>query len=235
MLAGQDLACGPACRVQLVEEDSLLVRSNLEDGVGGRVDDPLSGSLMLFPQLLDDLRARRGLVPQHATAGRVHEGVDHIVWEAMEVGGKRLGGDDPHVLPVAGRRVLALRPFHQPARNRRGARLGRAAFERFDVAETERLEARKIEPTDRSRDVAQRVRALVTVLRGVRQLAGADGIEHDDAGPGHRAILGTPVSNALGLIEFAAYVLVIVGLAAGITWAVVRLTPSRKPDGPAQS
>jgi len=43
------------------------------------------------------------------------------------------------------------------------------------------------------------------------------------------------VSNALGLIEFAAYVLVIVGLAAGITWAVVRLTPSRKPNGPAQS
>jgi hypothetical protein len=43
------------------------------------------------------------------------------------------------------------------------------------------------------------------------------------------------VSNALGLIEFVAYVAAIVGLAAGITWAVVRLTPSRKPDSSAGS
>ena len=43
------------------------------------------------------------------------------------------------------------------------------------------------------------------------------------------------MSNALGLLEFVAYVLAIVGLAAGVTWVVVRLTPSRKPGGPAQS
>ena len=180
MLAGQDLACGPACRVQLVEEDSLLVRSNLEDGVGGRVDDPLSGSLMLFPQLLDDLSARRGLVPQHATARRVHEGVDHIVWEAMRVGWKRLGRDDPHVLPMAGRRVLALRPLEEATGDRGCAGLRPTAFELLDVAE--------------------RVRALITVLRGVRQLAGTDGIEHDDARPGHRAILG---SACLTLSDFS--------------------------------
>jgi hypothetical protein len=43
------------------------------------------------------------------------------------------------------------------------------------------------------------------------------------------------VSNALGLLEFAGYVLAIVGIAAGITWLVVRLTPGRKPDGSASS
>jgi hypothetical protein len=43
------------------------------------------------------------------------------------------------------------------------------------------------------------------------------------------------VSNALGLIEFVVYVAAIVGLAAGITWVVVRLTPSRKQDSPADS
>jgi len=42
------------------------------------------------------------------------------------------------------------------------------------------------------------------------------------------------VSAALSLIAFAGYVLLIVGVAAGVTWIVVRLTPSRKPDGPAQ-
>jgi hypothetical protein len=38
------------------------------------------------------------------------------------------------------------------------------------------------------------------------------------------------VSNVLGLIAFVGYVVAIVGLAAGMTWLVVRLTPSRKPD-----
>ena len=43
------------------------------------------------------------------------------------------------------------------------------------------------------------------------------------------------MSNALGLIEFVAYILVIVGLAAGVTWVVVRYTPSRKQNGAAKS
>jgi hypothetical protein len=44
------------------------------------------------------------------------------------------------------------------------------------------------------------------------------------------------VSTAFGLIEFVVYVALIVGLAAGVTWIVVRLTPSKsKPGGPARS
>jgi hypothetical protein len=35
------------------------------------------------------------------------------------------------------------------------------------------------------------------------------------------------VSDALGLILFVVYCLVIVGVAAGITWIVVRYTPSK--------
>jgi hypothetical protein len=36
------------------------------------------------------------------------------------------------------------------------------------------------------------------------------------------------VSNAFGLILFAVYCLAVVGVAAGITWLVVRLTPGQK-------
>jgi hypothetical protein len=43
------------------------------------------------------------------------------------------------------------------------------------------------------------------------------------------------VSTALGLLAFVGYVLAVVGVAAGVTWVVVRLTPTRKPDGPAQN
>jgi hypothetical protein len=44
-----------------------------------------------------------------------------------------------------------------------------------------------------------------------------------------------PVSTALGLLAFVGYVIAIVAVAAAVTWVVVRLTPSRKPDGPARS
>jgi hypothetical protein len=43
------------------------------------------------------------------------------------------------------------------------------------------------------------------------------------------------VSTALGLLAFAGYCLVIVAAAAGITWVVVRLTPSQKPNRTARS
>jgi hypothetical protein len=43
------------------------------------------------------------------------------------------------------------------------------------------------------------------------------------------------MSTALGLLGFAAYVGLIVGMAAAVTWLVVRLTPSRKPNGPPRS
>jgi hypothetical protein len=43
------------------------------------------------------------------------------------------------------------------------------------------------------------------------------------------------VSNALGLLAFVAYVAVIIGVAAAVTWVVVRLTPSRRQDGATKS
>jgi hypothetical protein len=43
------------------------------------------------------------------------------------------------------------------------------------------------------------------------------------------------VSTALGLIAFVGYVLAVVGVAAGVTWVVVRLTPNRKQGDQAPS
>ncbi|HEY3549640.1 MAG TPA: hypothetical protein VGK69_01090 [Gaiellaceae bacterium] len=43
------------------------------------------------------------------------------------------------------------------------------------------------------------------------------------------------MSTALGLIAFVGYVLAVVGVAAAVTWVVVRLTPTRKPGGQAGS
>ena len=43
------------------------------------------------------------------------------------------------------------------------------------------------------------------------------------------------MSTVLGLLAFVLYVVVIVGIAAGVTWLVVRLTPSRNSSGSARS
>jgi len=43
------------------------------------------------------------------------------------------------------------------------------------------------------------------------------------------------VSNVLGLLAFVAYVLAVVGAAAGVTWVVVRLTPPKKSGRPARN
>ena len=185
MFARQDLARDPAAVVELFERHRLLVRRDLKDRVSARVDDPLARPLMLLAELLDDLGAARRLVAEDAAARAVHERVDHLVGEAERIRRHRLGRHHAHQLPVAGRRVLALRPLEEPAGDRRRAGLRRAALERLDVPEPECLERRQIEAADGAGDVRERVRALVAELGRIRQLSRPDGVEHDDARPGH--------------------------------------------------
>ena len=118
-------------------------------------------------------------------------------------GGRR---DDAHELPVAGRRVLALRALEQPAGDRRRAGLRRAALERHHVSEPERLEIGQVEASDGAGDVAEGVRAFVPVLPCVRQLSSADGVEHDDARPRHAGYSTAALDDALGLLLLVVYI-----------------------------
>ena len=43
------------------------------------------------------------------------------------------------------------------------------------------------------------------------------------------------MSTALGLLAFVAYIVAIIGAAAGITWLVVRFSPAKKPDATQKS
>jgi hypothetical protein len=43
------------------------------------------------------------------------------------------------------------------------------------------------------------------------------------------------VQNVLGLLAFLLYIVVIIGVAAGVTWLVVRISPSKKPDAAQKS
>ena len=43
------------------------------------------------------------------------------------------------------------------------------------------------------------------------------------------------MQSVIGILEFVVFILVIVSLAAAITWVVVRLSPAKKPDAPTPS
>jgi hypothetical protein len=145
---------------------------------------------MLFAELLDDLGAGSRLVAEHPPASAVHERVDHVVRKAVRIGRHRLGCDHAHQLPVSRGRVLALRALDETARDGRRSRLRWTPLQRLDVTEAQRLQIGQVKAANRPGHVSERVRALVAVLCGIRELPGTHGIEHDDAGPRHQAILG---------------------------------------------
>src|SRR5206468_2019808 len=136
---------------------------------GRGVDDPLAGALVLFAELLDDLRARSRLVAQNTAARAVHERIDHVMRKALRVGRKRSRRDDAHQFPVPRGRILAFRALDEPAGDGRRSRLRWATLERLDVSEAERLEIRQVQAAHNTRDVAERVGSLVTVSGSVRQ------------------------------------------------------------------
>jgi hypothetical protein len=43
------------------------------------------------------------------------------------------------------------------------------------------------------------------------------------------------METALGLILFVVFIACVISLAAGLTWLVVRLTPTKKPDSASPS
>ena len=43
------------------------------------------------------------------------------------------------------------------------------------------------------------------------------------------------MDNVLGLLAFVVYIAVVISVAAGVTWLVVRLTPAKKPKPTAET
>ena len=43
------------------------------------------------------------------------------------------------------------------------------------------------------------------------------------------------MNTVLGLLAFVLFIAVVVGAAAGVTWLVVRFSPSKKPDAASKS
>ena len=140
---------------------------------------------MLLAEARDDLRARRGLVPQDPMPDRPLERLHDLEEESVGIQGEGLIQADAHHLPVPGGRVLAGGAFDRPSVRRARVRPGGDPLDAREQAETERLQRRRVDAADGPRRVPQGVGTLVCIGRGVRRAAHAPGIAHDDQHPRH--------------------------------------------------
>ena len=186
--SAQNLARGLAHLVQFPERDHFLMRGDLEDAVGRRVDDRRAGAHVLLAQFLDDLGAGGGLVAERPAADAAFELAHHLGREAVRVQRERLGEVNADHFPMAGGGVFAGRSQGAVAVSAGGRGGGSDAGERLDVAEAEARKVGQLHAANAG-DVAQRVAARVAILRGVRHLADADAVENDpdDAGKRHNS------------------------------------------------
>ena len=114
MVTPQNLASLVTGIVQLLQRDQLLMGRHLEHRVGGGIDDPLAGIQLLLAVIPNHIGAGIGLVAQPAPAGGLGKGIQHLLGEALRVGGQGLGRDHTGNLPVADGGVLAHGAFRQP-------------------------------------------------------------------------------------------------------------------------
>ena len=166
-----------------------------------------------------------GTLPRTPRPVSVHERVDHLV--AGSRAGRSaspVGVDDPHQLPVAGRRVLAARALEQPARRRR-ARPAAAGSPR--AARRCRGRAPPSSAGRARRRRARRCRACSSPRRRSRLRREAPPHRRHRARSRTREARGYPTcrGRTLGLIGVAIFIVCVIALAAGITWLVVRLCP----------
>src|SRR5690242_14104684 len=137
MRTAQDGSRRFANLVELPERDDFLVRGDLEDAVGGSVDDGRAGAHVLGSQFFDDLGAGRGFIAQRAPADPVLEVVHNFRRETARVEWKRFFQMDAGHLPVTGGGVFAGRGQRATAEGGGWIWNGCKACKRLDVGEAE--------------------------------------------------------------------------------------------------
>ena len=199
--ASGDLAGGE----QALEAEGLLVRGDLEDGIGRGVDDRLAARHVLDAEPDDDLGAGGVFASQHAGEARLaHQGLDQIIRKTrFGVGEIAPVESDRHThqLPVTRRRVLALRGLDREAgrprplrrgeengpRDRGGVRAPQA--EPGQLGQPQRTVAQPVAISESfgagREDVAEGVRSGIAETGGILGAADAEGVEYEQQGTSH--------------------------------------------------
>jgi len=171
--------------MELRNRHDRLVRRDLKHAVGRRVHDQRAGPHVFGPELVDDPRAGRRSVPQHAASGPARKHRDDVAGKSVRERRERAIEDDAHHLPMPGDRVLARRRFRHAADRGwgdRGMMRDRCANRR-DAIEPEAAQRRQPQ-RDPLRDVADSIAAAIAVRRRIGKLTHAHAVEDDHDGAG---------------------------------------------------
>src|SRR5215217_4765180 len=153
---------------------------DLEDRIGGGVDNPGPRRFLFWSQFLDDLGPRGGFVADNLAPRLTLETCDDLLREPVRVRRKLFFEHYTHHLPVASQRRLGRRALLQETVRPLRGRDRRGAFYLDDVAEPQRAQVRKLQTADGAGGVGEGIRALVAEASGIRGAAGADAVQDNN-------------------------------------------------------
>ena len=94
--------------VEFLQGHDVDVRGNLEYGVGGGINNRMTGCQVLGTALVDDHGAGFGAVAEDAlSAGRCAEGIDNVLGETVRIGREGCVEPQSGQFPVPGGGVLS--------------------------------------------------------------------------------------------------------------------------------
>ena len=136
----QEITGDLAAAVQFIERDLFFVGGDLEDAVGGGIDDQIAAGEMLLAQFADNFGAGGGLVAEDAPASPGDEGVDDFGGKPGGVEREWPVEEDTGEFPVAGGGVLAGGSEGAAAEGGEGGGVGCEVIKGPDIGEAEALQ-----------------------------------------------------------------------------------------------
>jgi len=165
--------------VKLFKGDDFFMGGDLQNRVGGRINDERPRFHMFLPQLFDDRRPACRLVSDDLAAGSPLDFPDQFVGEAFGKHLKRGIDAEPHDFPVAGHRVFPGGGLlHFRIKSQRPLRL-RDPFDFPDIAQSQLRHVRHVQPVHLFGDMPEGIGAGVVKFGRIGRLADPDRI-HDD-------------------------------------------------------
>jgi len=177
----RDLPRDLAAAVEIVEVEGLFISADLQNGIGGRVDNHLVVVDFLFAELVQDLGAGSRLISDDFLTAFFFEFFNELRREAVfGKGDERTRRIEPHHFPVAGHGILAVALLGHPAGIAARIFPGRIPRHGLQVRQAERDEVRDEEGPELFGNVSERVGPLVSEIRRVRRVPDSHGIDDDD-------------------------------------------------------
>ena len=163
--------------------------SDLKNGIGGSVDDPLSGFQLFRTIVPDHIGAGIRQIAQNAPSGLALKFIQYLFGKAMRIGGQRVGRYHARNLPVPDGRILAHGGFRQSCDCPRGCRRLRQIIHAVKISQS-RLQQIRDGEFRRTGAGAKGIHPHIPEGRRVRHLSDAAGIQYDQKNPFHIALPG---------------------------------------------